>query len=99
MPEDTNASTNANANANAKEAFMDRMFRRRPSVGEDKSQLPAFERRGSIEEATAIPERAESVEEHRPHHQRRDSRLQRFKDMMQSEEELDEAGKIYAKLM
>ncbi|KAL4944143.1 hypothetical protein BDV06DRAFT_188189 [Aspergillus oleicola] len=31
--------------------------------------------------------------------QRRNSRLQRFRDLMNSEEELDEAGRTYAKLM
>ncbi|KAL2871697.1 uncharacterized protein BJX67DRAFT_167392 [Aspergillus lucknowensis] len=51
-----------------------------------------------------VHERRESVgsassEEIEPHHRRRPSTLQRFREMMHSQEELDEAGKTYWKLM
>ncbi|KAL4868395.1 hypothetical protein BDV12DRAFT_169673, partial [Aspergillus spectabilis] len=89
---------------NRKEGFMERMLHRRPSYGEaqaqnDHPQGHGLGRQSSNEENPAHAH-AESHDEHRPetHHQRRNSRLQRFKDFMHSEEELDEAGKFYAQL-
>ncbi|KAL4912958.1 hypothetical protein BDW62DRAFT_205948 [Aspergillus aurantiobrunneus] len=70
-----------------KEGFMERMFQRRPSQAE------------AGKEADQTLERPLSQDETRPSTQRRNSTLQRLREYMHSEEELDEAGKTYAKLM
>ncbi|KAL3443281.1 hypothetical protein BJX65DRAFT_285501 [Aspergillus insuetus] len=60
---------------------------------QQQQEKPVLERRESQEEID-IPIPAQPQ-----HHRRRSSTLQRLKEYMRNEEELDEAGKIYAKLM
>jgi hypothetical protein len=71
--------------------FMERMLSRRSSQGEADTKKPE-----GLERSTSQDENQNQPQLRR---QRRNSRLQRFKDMLHSEEELDEAGKVYAKLM
>lgn len=69
---------------------MERMLSHRSSQGDDTKKPEDLQRQTSQDENQNQPQLRR---------QRRDSRLQRFKDMLHSEEELDEAGKVYAKLM
>lgn len=70
---------------------MERMLSRHSSQGEADTKKPE-----GLERSTSQDENQNQPQLRR---QRRNSRLQRFKDMWHSEEELDEAGKVYAKLM
>ncbi|KAL2819270.1 hypothetical protein BDW59DRAFT_151569 [Aspergillus cavernicola] len=74
-----------------KEGLMERMFHRNPSFDQAQDQ----------DKPKVSPEHLEnqSHEDRPPHHQRRDSKLQRFKNYLKSEDELDEAAKTYAKLL
>ncbi|KAL4779860.1 hypothetical protein BJX76DRAFT_339665 [Aspergillus varians] len=69
--------------------LMERMFQRRPSQTEADIQPEQTLERPTSQEGDQPPLR-------RP---RRNSALQKLKEYMHSEEELDEAGKVYAKLM
>ncbi|CBF78350.1 uncharacterized protein ANIA_08603 [Aspergillus nidulans FGSC A4] len=93
-----------------KEGFIERMLqphphhqRRRSSVGEGEIEKPdlaiGLERQSSTERNEQGQNQAESGGQNVLRPQRRNSRLQRLKEFMHSEEELDDAGKTYAKLM
>ncbi|KAL6233610.1 hypothetical protein BDW75DRAFT_231807 [Aspergillus navahoensis] len=93
-----------------REGFIERVLqphpnhqRRRSSAGEGGIEKPEFaiglDRQSSNEENEQGQNQTESVGQNARHHQRRNSRLQRFREFMHSEEELDEAGKTYAMLM
>ncbi|KAL3473848.1 hypothetical protein BJX99DRAFT_232867 [Aspergillus californicus] len=58
----------------------------------------AFHRQSS-EEAVEIGSDSNPQQQGSQGHRRRNSALQRFKNFVQSQDELDEAGKTYAKLM
>ncbi|KAL4758330.1 uncharacterized protein BDW70DRAFT_162688 [Aspergillus foveolatus] len=92
-----------------REGFIERMLqphphhqRRRSSVGEGEIEKPdlaiGLERQSSTEGNEQGQNQTDSGGQNTLSRQRRDSRLQRFKEFMQSEE-LDEAGKTYGKLM
>ncbi|KAL4974668.1 hypothetical protein BDW66DRAFT_161102 [Aspergillus desertorum] len=93
-----------------RENFIERMLqpyphhqRRRSSAGDGEIEKPEFatglERRSSIEENEQGQNQNETPGQSTVRRQRRNSTLQRFKEFMRSEEELDEAGETYAKLM
>ncbi|KAL2832216.1 hypothetical protein BJY01DRAFT_239887 [Aspergillus pseudoustus] len=79
-----------------KEGFLERTFQPHHAHHEQQQQQeqkPVFERRESQEEME-IPAQPKPQ-----HHRRRSSTLQRLKEYMGNQDELDEAGKTYAKLM
>ncbi|KAL3490737.1 hypothetical protein BJX62DRAFT_206664, partial [Aspergillus germanicus] len=76
------------------QSFFDRTLQ--PHHHHEQQEKPILERResqNSAAEEIDIPIPAQPQ-----HHRRRSSTLQRLKEYMRNEEELDEAGKIYAKL-
>ncbi|CEL11336.1 hypothetical protein ASPCAL14439 [Aspergillus calidoustus] len=75
------------------QSFFERTLQPHHHHEAQQQEKPVLERRESQEDIEiAIPAQPQ-------HHRRRSSTLQRLKEYMRNEEELDEAGKIYAKLM
>ncbi|KAL4984089.1 hypothetical protein BDW68DRAFT_190756 [Aspergillus falconensis] len=102
--------TEAELKREHREGFIERMLqphphhqRRRSSAGEGEIEKPEFaiavERQSSNEENEQGQNQTEGIGQNKLRRQRRNSGLQRLKEFMHSEEELDEAGKTYAKLM